>query len=102
MGRADAASDERTDASVGADECEVRLRVAAVDREQERRAHAGAPRSVRTWGRYAAPASSSRSSSSSATAYCPINGWVSSALRAVATSPVTAAEAVRRSYAAAC
>src|SRR5439155_21497917 len=83
--RAERSADEREQRSVAADQGEVRLRVPTVDGEDD--AHAAC----------SALASSSRSTSSSASAYCAISGCASSALRASTTSPVVAACAASRS-----
>ena len=85
------AADVREQRAVAADEREVGLRVAAVDREDDRLAHRAAPASD--------SASSARRLSSSApeSSSCPISGWVRSAFRAVTGSRVTAASAVSRS-----
>ena len=76
--RAEPAADEREHLAVGAHEREVGLRVAAVDREDERCAHA------RSWakncGRCSRSAASSCSVSSSTGGTCPTSGCASSAL----------------------
>src|SRR6266545_1486407 len=90
---------EREDGAVRLDEREIRLRVAAVDGED---GDAHRVVSAWNWGRCSAPASRSLSTSSSESAYWPIKGCVSSALRATAGSPLTAALAASRSYAVTC
>ena len=91
--RAARAAHEREQAAFGADEREVRLRVAAVD---------GQDHGLRLTEAQVRPAARRRTSSSSASSYWPISGWVSSALRATTRSPVSAASTARRSYAATC
>ena len=93
--RAQPAPNERKHGAVAVDERDVRLGVAAVDGENGDSAHL--PISAWNCGRCAAPASSKRSTRSSASGCWPISGWVSKALRATAGSPLTAACAASRS-----
>ncbi len=94
MRGAERSAHEGEDGAVRLHEREVRLRVAAVDGED-----GGAHNRLSAWncGRCSAPASRSLWTSSSESAYWPINGCVSSALRATAGSPLTAALAASRS-----
>ena len=69
-------------ATVGTDEREIGLRVAAVDGEDDRRRHASA--SLPNCGRWRRPAASRLSTSSSSSGCWPISGCASSALRAIA------------------
>ncbi len=84
--RALAAADERDQLPVAADAGKVGLRGAAVDGDHVRSAHTGASRCA-----------SSGSSSSPASSSWPISGCASSALRATARSPCSAARAASRS-----
>ncbi len=80
------ASFQREQAAVRRDEREVRLRRAAVDREQGGSAHTCASLAARS-----SPASSF------AVSHCPISGCASSALRTSAGSPESAASTASRS-----
>ena len=93
--RAARAACEPEHLAVRAGDHEVGLRPAAVDRDEQRRAHAGL--AVPNCGRCSAPAESRRSTSSSASSYCPTSGCASSAFRATTGSPVRAASTASRS-----
>ena len=88
MRRALRPAGEAEQPAIVADQCQVGLRVPAVDGQGNRHT--------------ATASSASRSSRSSLSSYCAISGCVSSAFFAVTGSRVTAASAVSRSYAATC
>src|SRR5437764_14076378 len=97
--RALRASDERECLAVRPHERQIGLEVAAVDGQDD-----GHHASAFPWncGRYSAPFVSRRSTSSSACGTCPISGWASRAFCTSIRSPVIAAAAASRSYAATC
>ena len=95
--RALRAPHEREQRAVDAQQREVGLRVPAVDGEHERTAHRLAPPCAAKRGRCASSAASSRSISSSVGPHWPTSGCASSALRASARSPLSAAATASRS-----
>src|SRR5205823_3421682 len=72
-------ADERDDLAVCTDQRQIGLRVAAIDREDERLAHADTSRGSNR-GRWARPSFRSFSTSSSTCGIWPISGWASRAL----------------------